>query len=118
MARRVLGVAARGFLAAPAGAVGVGVRGRGCGTKVLGAMAGGRPPGIRDGAERSQGEGAAASRELGGGPGVLGRGICVEGRREGEAWGSRGPGRQIRRPCEQGLCRSMGAGAAPGQARV
>ena len=52
------------------------------------------------------------------GPGVLGRGVCMDGRRKGAAWGSRGPGRKIGRPVEQGLYRSMGAAAKPCQAHV
>ena len=48
MARRVLAVAKGGLLEAPAGAVGISVRGGEYGTKVLGAMAGGRPTWIRD----------------------------------------------------------------------
>ena len=49
------------------------------------------------------------------GPGVLGRGISVEGRREGEAWG---PGRKMGWPLDQGLCRSVEAVATPCQAPV
>ena len=49
------------------------------------------------------------------GQGMLGQGISVEGRREGEAWR---PGRKMGWPLDQGLCRSVDAVGTQCQAPV
>ena len=98
--------------------MGVSVRGGEYGTKVLGALAGGRPTWIRDLGSAITGRGGGSEpRGWQAGPGVLGWGLPGGPAGRG-VWGSREPGPKIGRPLEQALCRSMGAVAKPCQAQV